>query len=71
MKYIELLEPNYEGVAKVLHEFVELYKVCENKEVLNIALEKFCTFNIILTEENEADKKNKTYFNPNKETTKQ
>ena len=32
---IELLEPNYEGIAKVLSEFEKLYKVCDNKELLD------------------------------------
>lgn len=39
---IELLEPNYEGIAKVLCEFEKLYKVCDNKELLDKCLEKFC-----------------------------
>ena len=40
---IELIEPNYEGIAKVLSEFEKLYKVCENKELLDKCLESFCT----------------------------
>ena len=32
---IRLIEPNYEGIAKVLNEFEKLYKVCENKELLD------------------------------------
>lgn len=27
---IEMIEPDYEGIAKVLAEFEKLYKVCEN-----------------------------------------
>lgn len=37
---IEILEPAYEGMAKLLHEFVELYKVCDNKELIDKCLEK-------------------------------
>src|SRR5690554_2977177 len=40
---IELIEPNYEGIAKVLSEFEKLYKVCENKELLDKCLENFCS----------------------------
>jgi len=40
---IELIEPNYEGIAKVLAEFEKLYKVCENKELLDKCLENFCS----------------------------
>ncbi len=32
---IKFIEPNYEGIAKVLAQFVELYKVCDNKELLD------------------------------------
>ena len=39
---IELIEPNHEGIAKVLNEFEKLYKVCENKELLDKCLENFC-----------------------------
>lgn len=40
---IEMIEPNYEGIAKVLAEFEKLYKVCENKELLDKCLENFCS----------------------------
>jgi tRNA U34 5-carboxymethylaminomethyl modifying GTPase MnmE/TrmE len=39
---MRLLEPDYEGIAKVLSEFEKLYKVCDNKELLDKCLEKFC-----------------------------
>lgn len=42
---IELLERNYEGIAKVLSEFEKLYKVCDNKELLDKCLERFCVPN--------------------------
>lgn len=32
---------DYEGIAKVLAQFTELYKVCENKELLDKSLEQF------------------------------
>ena len=35
---LELIEPNYEGVSKVLSEFEKLYKVCDNKELLDECL---------------------------------
>ena len=38
-----MIEPNYEGIAKVLAEFEKLYKVCENKELLDKCLENFCS----------------------------
>jgi hypothetical protein len=38
---IEFIEPDYEGISKVLAQFVELYKVCENKELLDKCLESF------------------------------
>jgi hypothetical protein len=40
---IEIIEPDYEGIAKVLAEFEKLYKVCENKEMLDKCLENFCS----------------------------
>lgn len=40
---VELIEPNYEGIAKVLSEFEKLYKVCDNKELLDKCLADFCT----------------------------
>ncbi len=39
---IELIEPDYEGISKVLNEFEKLYKVCENKKLLDKCLESFC-----------------------------
>lgn len=36
---IEITEPNYEGIANVLAEFEKLYKVCENKKLLDKCLE--------------------------------
>lgn len=38
---IELIEPNYDGIAKVLDGFEKLYKVCKNKELLDKCLESF------------------------------
>lgn len=46
---IELIEPNYEGIAKVLNEFEKLYRVCENKELLDRCLEGFCSPKILIT----------------------
>ena len=46
---IELIEPNYEGLAKVLSEFEKLYKVCDNKELLDKCLENFCTPNHLIS----------------------
>lgn len=46
---IELIEPNYEGIAKVLAEFEKLYKVCENKELLDRCLEGFCSPKKLIT----------------------
>ena len=46
---IELIEPNYEGIAKVLNEFEKLYKVCENKELLDRCLEGFCSPKTLIT----------------------
>ena len=40
---IEMIEPDYEGIAKVLAEFEKLYKVCENKQLLDKCLEGFCS----------------------------
>jgi len=40
---IEMIEPDYEGIAKVLAEFEKLYKVCENKEMLDKCLKNFCS----------------------------
>lgn len=37
--YVETI--NYEGIAKVMAELVELYKVCENKELLDKILERY------------------------------
>ena len=47
---IELIEPNYEGIAKVLNVFEKLYKVCENKELLDRCLEGFCSPKALITE---------------------
>ena len=38
---IEFIEPNYEGISKVLAEFEKLYKVCDNKQLLDKCLESF------------------------------
>jgi len=32
---------DYEGIAKVLAQFTELYKVCDNKELLDKSLDQF------------------------------
>jgi len=36
---IELIEPDYEGIALVLAEFVKLYTVCDNTKLLDECLE--------------------------------
>ena len=46
---IELIEPNYEGIAKVLSEFEKLYKVCDNKELLDKSLEYFLMPRTLIT----------------------
>jgi hypothetical protein len=46
---IKLIEPNYEGITKVLNEFEKLYKVCENKELLDRCLEGFCSPKTLIT----------------------
>lgn len=46
---VELIEPNYEGIAKVLSEFEKLYKVCDNKELLDKCLDDFCTSRTLIT----------------------
>tara|TARA_R110000787_G_scaffold210955_1_gene320718 strand:- start:590 stop:766 length:177 start_codon:yes stop_codon:yes gene_type:complete len=38
---IQLIEPDYEGIAKVLSEFEKLYKVCSNQLLLDRCLETF------------------------------
>jgi hypothetical protein len=38
---IQLIEPDYEGIAKVLNEFEKLYKVCDNTILLDRCLEAF------------------------------
>jgi hypothetical protein len=38
---IQLIEPDYEGIAKVLNEFEKLYKVCDNTILLDKCLEAF------------------------------
>lgn len=45
---IEMIEPNYEGIAKVLFEFEKLYKVCDNKELLDKCLNDFCSPKILI-----------------------
>lgn len=44
---IEIIEPDYEGIAKVLAEFEKLYRVCENKDLLDKCLENFCSPKIL------------------------
>lgn len=46
---IELIEPNYEGIAKVLSEFEKLYKVCDNKQLLDKSLECFLMPRTLIT----------------------
>ena len=36
---IEFVKIDYEGIAKVLDSFTELYKVCENKKLIDNAFE--------------------------------
>jgi hypothetical protein len=35
------IDIDYEGMSKVLAQFVELYKVCENKEMLDNCVSSF------------------------------
>lgn len=35
------IEPNYEGIAQIMAEFEKLYKVCDNKEMLDRCFEGF------------------------------
>lgn len=44
---IEFIEPDYEGLSKVLAQFVELYKVCDNKELLDECLKSVVAPKII------------------------
>lgn len=44
----EKIELDYEGIAKVLTAFAELYKVCENKEMLDNALKRFTEPHLIV-----------------------
>ena len=46
---IELIEPNYEGIAMVLAEFKELYRVCDNTKLLDKCLENFCIQKTLIT----------------------
>ena len=39
---IEFIQPDYDGISKVLAELEKLYKVCDNKELLDKCLESFC-----------------------------
>jgi hypothetical protein len=48
----EPIEPNYEGIAKLLSEFEKLYKVCENKELLDKCLENFCLPKHLISQNN-------------------
>jgi hypothetical protein len=48
----EPIEPNYEGIAKLLSEFEKLYKVCDNKELLDKCLENFCVPKHLITDNN-------------------
>jgi len=45
---IEIIEPNYEGIAKVLSEFEKLYKVCDNTQLLDSCLERVCKINVLV-----------------------
>ena len=47
---IKLLEPDYEGIAKVLSEFEKLYRVCENKGLLDKCLERFLQVKTVISE---------------------
>jgi hypothetical protein len=38
---IVFTNPDYDGIAKVLGQFAELYKVCDNKELLDKCIESF------------------------------
>lgn len=51
----KFLEPDYEGVSKVINSFVELYKICENKKLVDALLESF-TKPFLIIETNETDK---------------
>lgn len=41
-----LIKPDYEGCAKVLKEFKKLYKVCDNKDMLDECLKDFFKRNL-------------------------
>tara|TARA_R110002167_G_scaffold284737_2_gene489899 strand:+ start:26177 stop:26353 length:177 start_codon:yes stop_codon:yes gene_type:complete len=45
---IQLIEPDYDGIAKVLKEFRELYRVCENTALLDKLLNDFCTTKTVI-----------------------
>lgn len=51
---IKLIEPNYEGIAKVLAEFEKLYKVCDNRELLDKSLETFLMPRTLITSKENA-----------------
>ena len=44
---INFIEPDYEGIAKVLEQIIGLYKVCDNKELIDRLLENFMSNRII------------------------
>ena len=44
----EKIELDYEGIAKVLMAFAELYKHCDNKEILDDALKRFTEPHLIV-----------------------
>lgn len=37
---LNLLEPNYEGISKMLDSFANLYTVCEDKKLIEKLIEK-------------------------------
>ena len=58
---IELLEPNYEGIAKVLNEINKLYENTDNKKLVDNVLRGFIsTNNEILIDNSELKAKNES-----------
>jgi hypothetical protein len=54
MQFVPLPSPDYEGIAKVMAQLVELYKVCDNKELLDSILKsltesKMCNAESVLS----------------------
>ena len=48
---IQMIEPDYKGIAMVLSEFEKLYKVCDNTTLLDSCLKDFCATRQLVTKE--------------------